>query len=182
MMFSDTDSEENKAPSWNCTPVRALDVAFGLAVQLADVLAEDFDGPLGRVVEADDGAQQHGFAGPRSAHKPDNLATKYVEIEVVVDDVVAELRAHAAQLEHDVAAVPVIDQLPAFRPWRLPALHLPVFSAFQLRASRLCVACHQTFASRKMIENIASSTMTQKIDSTTERVVSWPTLSALPWT
>ena len=107
----------------------ALDVAFGLAVQLADVLAEDLDGPLGRVVEADDGAQQHGFAGPRSAHKPDNLAAKYVEIEVVVDDVVAELRAHAAQLEHDVATVPVIDQLPAFRLLRP--------SGFGLRLRRL---------------------------------------------
>jgi len=32
------------------------------------------------------------------------------------------------------------------------------------------------------MENTASSTMTQKIDSTTERVVSWPTLSALPRT
>ncbi len=130
-------------------------------MQLADVLTEDFDGAFGRVVEADDGAQQHGFAGPRSTHKPDNLATKYVEIEVVVDDVVAELRAHATQLEHDVAAVAVVDQLAAFR---------------------LSVFRHQTFASRKMTENIASSTMTQKIDSTTERVVSWPTLSALPWT
>ena len=115
MMFSDTDSEENKAPSWNCTPVRPWMSRFGLAVQLADVLAEDLDGPLGRVVEADDGPQQHGFAGPRSAHKADNLATKYVEIEVVVNDVVAELRAHAAQLEHDVATVPVVDQLSAFR-------------------------------------------------------------------
>jgi len=133
MIFSDTDSEENKAPSWNCTPVR-------------------------------------------SAHKADNLTTKYVEIEIVVNDVVAELRAHAAQLEHDVATVPVVDQLSAFR------LRTVRLCSIRLCSFRLCDFGHQTFASRKMIENMASSTMTQKIDSTTERVVSWPTLSALPWT
>jgi len=161
MMFSDTDSEEKQGTVLELHAGAALYVALGLPVQLASVLSQDFDGALGRVVEADDGAQQHGFAGPRSTHKADNLATKYVEIEVVVDDVVAELRAHATQPEHHVAAVAMVDQL--------SPLVLSVFG-------------HQTFASRKMIENMASSTMTQKIDSTTERVVSWPTLSALPRT
>ena len=56
-------------------------------------------------------------------------------------------------------------------------------AAFQRSLPRGCVLRPpHTFASRKMMENTASSTMTQKIDSTTERVVSWPTLSALPWT
>ena len=81
---------------------------------------------------------------------------KTIEVELVVDDVVAELGAHAAQAQHDVPTVTVIDELAAFG--------------------------HYTSASRKMIENTASSTMTQKIDSTTDFVVSWPTLSALPRT
>ena len=110
------------------------------------------------------------IAEPEPPTSP-KFAAKYVEIEVVVDDVVAELRADAAQLEHDVAAVAVVGQLSAFRQGRRGRL---------FRFDRWLR--HHTFASRKMIENIASSTMTQKIDSTTERVVSWPTLSALPWT
>src|SRR5216684_8016739 len=139
-----------------------LQVALGLAVHRASVDSQDLNGPLARLVEADDGAQQHRLAGARAAHQSDDLAAKYVEIEIVMDDVVAELGAHAAQPEHDLASVAVVNELPAFG--------LPL------------VFRHQTFASRKMTENIASSTMTLKIDSTTERVVSWPTLSALPWT
>ena len=58
--------------------------------------------------------------------------------------------------QDDVAAVAVVDDLAAF--------------------------FHHTLASRKMMEKIASSTITQKIASTTDRVVSCPTLSALPRT
>ena len=173
MMFSDTEARRTArrpGTARRCGPECSRSA---LPCSLLVSVPEDLDGALGRLVEADDGAQQHRFAGSRTAHKPDNFAAKYVEIEVVVDDVVAELGAHAAQLEHDVAAVSVVDQLSAFRPW------LGCGTAF---APRQIVFRHQTFASRKMIEKIASSTMTQKIDSTTERVVSWPTLSALPWT
>ena len=70
--------------------------------------------PLACRIEADDGAQQHGLAGSRSADQADHLAAKYVEVEIVVDDVVAELGAHAAQLQHDIAAVAMIGELPAF--------------------------------------------------------------------
>ncbi|MGE5151106.1 MAG: hypothetical protein ACM3II_13365, partial [Rhodospirillaceae bacterium] len=66
---------------------------------------------------------------------------------------VAELGAHAAQLQHDVPAVAMIDELPAFQ---------------RLARRRVFVSTH-TLASRKMMENTASSTITQKIDSTTER-------------
>ena len=78
--------------------------------------------PMVAPIEADDGAQQHGLAGARSADQPDHLAAKYVEVEIVVNDVVAELRAHAAQLQHDVAAVAMIDELPAFRSGALLAV------------------------------------------------------------
>ena len=72
------------------------------------------------------------------------------------DDLVAELRADAAQPQHNIPPIPMVDELSAFD--------------------------HYTPASRKMIENMASSTMTQKMDSTTDLVVSCPTLSALPLT
>ena len=121
--------------------------------------------PLVCSIEADDGAQQHGLAGSRPADQADNLAAKYVEIEIVVDDVVAELRAHAAQLQHDVAAVAVIDELAA-----LEELGRRGLLGMLLR--RGGGIGHHTFASRKMIEKIASSTITQKIDSTTDLVVS----------
>jgi len=39
-----------------------------------------------------------------------------------------------------------------------------------------------TQTAEKKIENTASMTMTRKIETTTERVVCRPTLSALPWT
>ena len=68
-----------------------------------------------------------------------------------MDHIVAELGAHAAQTQHHIAPVPVIGDLPPFR-----------LGAFG----------HQTPASRKMTEKIASSTITQKIDSTTAFVVS----------
>ena len=46
-------------------------------------------------------------------------------------------------------------------------------NAFNLAMiDQLAALCRHTLASRKMIENTASSTITQKIDSTTERVVS----------
>ena len=79
-------------------------------------------------IEADDGSQQHRLAGARPADQPDNLAAKYVEVEIVVDDVVAELRAHVAQLQHDLPAVAMIDELAAFR--RLCALHPLAVPAF----------------------------------------------------
>ena len=112
---------------------------------------------------------------PDPPTKPDNLAAKYVEIEIVVDDVVAELGAHAAQLQHDVAAVAMVDELAALEQLGRRGL----LGMFLRRGGGIG---HHTSASRKMIEKIASSTITQKIDSTTDLVVSWPTLSALPLT
>ncbi len=136
-----------------------------LAVQGGGIDAQHLDGALGVPIEADDGAQQHGLAGSRPADQADNLATKYVEIEIVMDDVVAELRAHAAQLQHDVAAVAMIDELAA-----LEELGRRGLLGMLLR--RGGGIGHHTFASRKMIEKIASSTITQKINSTTDLVVS----------
>jgi len=125
-------------------------------MQAATVDAENLDLAAPRGIEADDGAQQDRLAGARAADQADDLATKDIEIELVVHHVIAELRAHAAQPQDHLAPVAVIDELSALD--------------------------HYTFASRKMMEKIASSTITQKIDSTTERVVSCPTLSALPRT
>ena len=146
--------------------MRASSCLLGPAVHAARVRAEHLDLAGAQRIEADDGAQQHRLAGARAADQPDHLAAEDVEVEMVVDDVVAELGAHVAQLEHDVPAVAMIDELAAFQ---------------RLAPAARRVRTH-TLASRKMMENTASSTITQKIDSTTERVVSWPTLSALPLT
>ena len=72
-------------------------------------------------IEADDRPQQHRLAGAGPTDQPDHLAAEDVEVEMVVDDVVAELCAHIAQLQHDLPAVAMIDELAAFR--RLGALH-----------------------------------------------------------
>ena len=175
MMFSVTLSEENSAPSWNCTPVRACMARSAWPCRVAVSTPSISMVPLVCPIEADDGAQQHGLAGSRSADQADNLAAKYVEIEIVVDDVVAELRAHAAQLQHDVAAVAMVDELAALE-------ELGRCGLLGMLLRRGGSVGHHTPASRKMMEKMASSTMTQKIDSTTDLVVSWPTLSALPLT
>ena len=94
-------------------------------------------------------------SGAGATDQADHLAPEHVKVEMVVHDMVAELGAHAAQLQHDVPTVAMIDQLPPF----------------QRRGGGFVLRTH-TLASRKMIENTASRTMTQKIDSTTERVVS----------
>ena len=133
---------------------------FGLAVQAARIDAQHLDLSAPRLVEPDDGAQQHRFAATRTADQSNDLAAEHVEVEMVVDDVVAELCAHPAQLEDDLSPVSMVDDLAAFR-------------------GRLG---HHTPASRKIMENTESRTITQNIASTTERVVSWPTLSALPLT
>ncbi len=90
-----------------------------------------------------------------------------------MDDLVAELGADSAQAQHDVAPVPVIGDLPALGQRGLRRQILAVGRGYR---------GHHTPASRKMTEKIASRTMTQKMDSTTDLVVSWPTLSALPLT
>ncbi len=62
--------------------------------------------PFVLLVEADDGrAAARDLPVPDPPTRPTISPLKYVEIEIVVDDVVAELRAHAAQLQHDVAPV-----------------------------------------------------------------------------
>ena len=153
-----------------------LHVPQRLAVKSGGIDPQHLDGTGRRPIETDDRAQQNRLAGSRAAPQSDDLPAEDVEGELVVDDFVAELSAHAAQPQHDIATVSVIDELPALRHGR-KFLRISVF------CDLIDIVCgHHTFASRKMMENTASSTMTQKIDSTTALVVSWPTLSALPRT
>src|SRR5882757_9519175 len=63
------------------------------------IRTENFDGSRARIVEADDGTQQHRLAGSRTANQAANLAAKYVEIEMIVHDLVAELGAQAAHAD-----------------------------------------------------------------------------------
>ena len=171
MMFSVTLSEENSAPSWNCTPVRACIARSALPCRVRGIDAQHLDGALGVPIEADDGAQQHGFAGSRPADQADNLAAKYVEIEIVVDDVVAELRAHAAQLQHDVAAVAMIDELAAFEELGRRGSRL-LLRRLAVRPSHV----RQQEDDREY--RVEHDHAEDRFDH--RRVVSWPTLSALP--
>src|SRR6185503_15221444 len=118
--------------------------ALGLAAHVAGIDPEQLDLALPGVVQPDDGAQQHRLAGARAADQTHDLALEHIEIELVMHHLVAELGAHAAQLQHDVAAVAVIDQLAALQ---------------QLRPHSLVLVRtrHHTPASRKTMENTASS-------------------------
>ena len=54
------------------------------------VLAEHLDLALGGRLQPDDRAHQHRLAGARAANDADDLAAANVEIEVLVDDLLAE--------------------------------------------------------------------------------------------
>src|SRR4029077_1211787 len=105
-----------------------------------------------RLVEADDGAQENGFAAARAAHYPQHFAAIDVEIQMVVDDLGTEAGDQAADPDDHIFLVLV----------------------------RLCGrAAHHTPRTENMTEKAASNTITRKTDSTTERVVRSPTLAAL---
>ena len=101
--FSRTVSEEKSAPSWNMTPTRLGEAGpFGLGRRL-HVGAEHPDGARRRPLQPGDGAQEHRLAGARAADDTEDLAPPDVEVEVVVDDVGAELVAQAPDLDDGVA-------------------------------------------------------------------------------
>src|SRR5581483_9920337 len=104
-----------------------------------------------RLVEPDDRAQQHRLARAGAADDAHHLAAPDIEIQMIVHDVIAEGVHQAAHLDHHVA----------------PPARLPVAAHAQIPRIE------------NRIEKPASNTMTRKMDSTTERVVSLPTLAAL---
>src|SRR5688500_15895757 len=109
------------------------------------VLAEHLDLALVGCLEADDRPHQHRLAGARAADHAEDLAALDVEVQALVDDLVAEAVAQPANGDDRLGA--------HFQPIEL-----------------------------KKTANIASSTMTRKIDWTTAVVVRIPTSSLLPWT
>jgi len=52
--------------------------------------AQNVDGPLCRVLQPDDGAQQHRLAAARGAHHAQNLAAQHIEVEALMDNGLAE--------------------------------------------------------------------------------------------
>src|SRR5213078_3783272 len=99
-----------------------------------------------RAVQPDDRSQHHRLAGPRAADDAEHLAAPDIEVDAVVDGLLAEAVDEAAHADHEIVR-------------RIG---------------------HRQICSREnRIENIASTTITRKIASTTDNVVRRPTLSAL---
>src|SRR5262249_28942392 len=113
----------------------------------------------GRTVQSDDRAQQHRLAGARTADHAQHLAPADIEIEPVMDHLLAEAGDEAANRNDRLSG---IDRSAA-------------------TAVGPAVLGH-TWSAENMIEKKASKTMMRNNDSTTDWVVSRPTLSALPVT
>ena len=147
-------------------PVLASILRRGPPVQGVGVDTQHLDSALAGMVEADDGAQQKPTCRPRSPTGPTispRNTSKSRWSWMILGRTGCVRRAGAAR-----------------RRGR------PLWSTICRPGAGGRSACdglrHHTLASRKMIEKMASSTITEKIASTTDLVVSWPTLSALPWT
>ncbi len=125
----------------------ALHVLQCAHAEVRNVLSKHLYRAGARLVEADDGSQKDGFAGTRSADNAQHLAAIDVEIDVIMDHMVAEAVHEPSDADDD-------------------------FVGWSVRHD-------QIFRIENRIENPASRTMMRKIDSTTERVVSLPTLAAL---
>ena len=75
--------------------------AFGFR-QSGKPLAKHFYVSGSRLVETDDGSKQDGFTGPRPADHTEHFTAIDIKIEVVVNDLTAELVAQAAYSNDDV--------------------------------------------------------------------------------
>src|SRR5262249_11646818 len=88
---------EEHAPARLQAPPRRL-------AEAGRVLAEHDDAPRRRPVEADDRAQEHRFAAARAADDPEHLARQDLEGEVVMHDLLAELRPQALDLDYRLSS------------------------------------------------------------------------------
>ena len=77
-------------------PPAGLHAAGRACSQLGDVLTEDFDTAGARLVQAYDRAHQHGLSGARTADDSHDLAALHGKIQLVMDDLAAELILEAA--------------------------------------------------------------------------------------
>ena len=175
MMFSVTLSEENRAPSWNCTPVRACIARSALPCRVAVSTPSISMVPLVCRLRPMMVRSSTDLPVPdpptRPTISPRNTSKSRLSWMMLSPNCVRTPRSFST----------------TSRPSRWstswpPSKQLGRRGLLGMLLRRGGGIGHHTFASRKMIENIASSTITQKIDSTTDLVVSWPTLSALPRT
>ena len=88
--FSATVRVENKAPFWNRMPQRRRIFLASSSLAADHILAEHLDFALVGRLQADDRAHQHRFAGARAADHAEDLAAADVEVEILVDDLLAE--------------------------------------------------------------------------------------------
>ena len=126
------------------------------------VFTEDADFSGVGAEEADHLAHKDGFSGAGAADNADDLALIDGEVEVLVDGVGAEAGEEVAHGDDGGLLCFLSGALVGY-----------------LVGHRLG---HQMFNHAKRMEKMASSKITRKMAWTTERVVSWPTLSALPET
>ncbi len=77
-------------------PLDGVQPAFG---GMVDVLAEHLDLAAVRLLEPDEGPQQHRLARAGSAHHAQHLAAPDRQVEPVVDDVIAETRHQPRNLD-----------------------------------------------------------------------------------
>ena len=61
--------------------------------------------PVGGGLQADDRAHQHRFAGARAADDADDFAAPHIEIEAIMDDLVAEAIDQPAHPDDDIGII-----------------------------------------------------------------------------
>ena len=162
-ILGNAQRREQRAALEHHAPAAAQVARFFFVGDGVERLAIDLDLARRRGLEADDRAHQHRFAGARSADDAEDFARPHVEVEMVVDDCVAELVDEAANADRIVEV---------FGPHRVGGGKLfgNLFVDF---------FAHQFHPiDEKKTANIASSTMTRKIAATTAEVVRLPTSSA----
>ena len=94
--FSATVRVENNAPFWNKMPQRRR--MFLASSSLRPIMFSPSTSTFALLgcLEADDRTQQHRLAGTRAADHAEDFAAANVEVEIVVDDRIAERVAKPA--------------------------------------------------------------------------------------
>ena len=163
--FCFTVSEENSAPCWNSTPQRRSTSATRIGDRaLSRSWPNTSIVPARLRHQAEDGARQHRLARAGGADEAEDLAAIDIEVEALHDQSVAEADLEVADAD---------DRL-ALR--RLPVGLAGLFGWVSDRHAR-----PQYLIAAKNMANRPSTTMTMKIDFTTEDVTCRPSDSAEPF-
>src|SRR5690348_15728918 len=145
---------EQRAALEQHAPARFERAPLGV-VQPLCLLTQHPDAAGSGMIEADNGAKQHRLAGTRTADDAEHFAAAHVKVQAVMDHLLAEAIDQAADRNDRLAR-----------------------AARRTAVGRL-IRGHR-WSAENMIEKKASMTMMRNSASTTDCVVSRPTLSALP--